>query len=307
MGGHAASCGKNAFCSVHTFDVFGRGFQSDEDDLFAVLSSFYRFFSAESYLSASRAGGSRETAGDLFYLLKSSGIESRVQQRVELFGLYLEKRFLLGYHAFVDEIASDLDSRSRGSLAVSGLEHIELALFDGELHILHILVFLFETVCYLYEFIVNLSVGLFELIDLHRGTDTCDDVFALSVHKIFAVQSLFAGGRVTGERNACTGSVAHVAEYHRLDVDCGAPAAGDIVHTTVDDSARVVPAAENGFDRFDELNLRILREIVSLVFFVESLEFSDELLQVFCGELCILSDAPLVFELVDYLFERTLR
>ena len=39
-----------------------------------------------------------------------------------------------------DRVAGDLECRGRSALAVTGLEHVELAVLDGELHVLHIMV-----------------------------------------------------------------------------------------------------------------------------------------------------------------------
>ena len=41
-------------------------------------------------------------------------------------------------------------------------------------------------------------------------------IFALSIHQKFAVQFLFACGRVSCKCNACAAVIAHVAKYHHL-------------------------------------------------------------------------------------------
>ena len=265
-----------------------------------------RLFGGEGDLAASRARRSRETLGQFFGLFEHRGVERRVQKRVELFGLDLEQGFLLGDHALADEVAGDLDRCPCGTLAVAGLQHIEFALFDGELHVLHVAVGLLEPVCDLDKLLVDLGVGLFEVIDGHRGADAGNDVLALSVHQILAEQSLLAGRGVAGERNAGARSVAHVAEHHRLHVDGGAPAGGDVVHAAIDDRAGVVPAAEDSLDRLDQLHLGILREVLTLILFVELLELGNELLQIFRSELGVHLDALLLFEFVDDLLKRRL-
>ena len=88
-----------------------------------------------------------------------------------------------------------------------------------------------------------------------------DDVLALGVDEKFAVENLFAGGRIAGEGDAGAGFVAGVAEDHGLHVDGGAPFGGDVVFAAIDDGAVVHPGAEDGADGAFELFPRIGREI----------------------------------------------
>ena len=66
-------------------------------------------------------------------------------------GSIMQNGFFFGAHTLVNEVAGDLESSLSGSLTVTGLEHIELAVFNGELHILHIAVVIFEVVADLDE------------------------------------------------------------------------------------------------------------------------------------------------------------
>ena len=112
-----------------------------------------------------------------------------------------------------------------------------------------------------YELLVHFRHDLLESLNLLRGADAGNDVLALRVDEVLAVELLLAGGRVAGERNAGAGGVAHVAKDHALDVDGSAPVRRDIVHAAVINRTRVVPGAENSLDGFHELYLRILREL----------------------------------------------
>ena len=179
-------------------------------------------------------GRGGKALGDGCMLLDFFGVELRVEKVVKLLGVDLEKGFFFGAEAFFYEVDGDLDGGLRRALAVTGLEHVELASFDGELHILHVAEVCFQVVGYSYELLVNLGIGFLEVVDCGRGADTGNDIFALGVHKVLAVELLLAGGGVTGEGNACARSVAHVAEHHRLYIDGGAPIVGDVVHGAVD-------------------------------------------------------------------------
>ena len=99
---------------------------------------------------------------------------------------------------------------------------------------------------------------MLELGDGAGVADARDDVLALSVDEIVAVELLLAVCGVAREGDACGGGVALVAEDHRLDVDGGAEIVGDLVLLAVENRTRVVPGAEDRLDGELELNHRIL-------------------------------------------------
>ena len=78
-------------------------------------------------------------------------------------------------------LAGDLQSGLRGALAVAALEHVELAVLNGELHVLHVAVVILEQGADLDELIVRLGELLLHLGDGHRSADAGHDVLALGV------------------------------------------------------------------------------------------------------------------------------
>ena len=100
--------------------------------------------SGEVNRAAGCAGRCRQAGGDRRSCLERCRIERRMQQCIELLRLYLHNRLLLVQTPSSTEVNCDLERCLSGTLAVTGLEHIELAVLDGELHILHIAVVLFE-------------------------------------------------------------------------------------------------------------------------------------------------------------------
>ena len=80
----------------------------------------------------------------LVSFLSEAAIEHRVQQLIELAGRDAQHRFLLSDHAFFHHLDRDANRGRTGALAVAGLQHVELAVFDGELEILHVAIMLFE-------------------------------------------------------------------------------------------------------------------------------------------------------------------
>ena len=71
-------------------------------------------------------------------------IEHRVQQLIELLRIDAQDGFLLVDEAFVHHLDGDADRRRTGALAVAGLQHVELAVLDGELEILNVAVVIFQ-------------------------------------------------------------------------------------------------------------------------------------------------------------------
>ena len=87
-------------------------------------------------------------------------------------------------------------------------------MFNGELHVLHISVMVFESSANALELLESLGEFICHFLNVHRGTNACNNVLALRVGEEFTKETLFAGCRVTGEGNAGSAVVAHVAEGH---------------------------------------------------------------------------------------------
>ena len=107
-------------------------------------------------------------------------------------------------------------------LAVAGLEHVELALLDGELEVLDFPVVLFQDVAQLFQFPVNRRHVGAQLPQGPGGADARHHVLTLGVDQVVAIEDIFPGARVPGEAHAGGGIVAHVAEDHGADIHRGA-------------------------------------------------------------------------------------
>lgn len=304
--GLAAAHRQDALRKLHALDVLGRRLETDEHDLLPLLALCDGILRRENDGACRSAGrGSDALADDvvLVRFLERLGIELRMQQHVERLRVDLHERFLLGDHALVDEVAGDLDGGSSRALAVTRLEHIELLVLDGELHILHIAVVVFEDLADFLELLVDLGEHACHLCDGHGRAHAGDDVLALCVGEELAHEALFARGGVTRERDARAAVVAHVAERHHLHVDRGTPAVRDVVIHTIDVCAGVVPRTEDCLDRLEELLLGIGGEVLAELLFVLGLELVGKLLEIVRGQLDVLRDALLFLHLVDELFE----
>ena len=303
MAGHTAADSQDTLRGLHAGDVLGRGLKTDKDDLLASCLPSLGVVGGEDYLTASCAGGSAETLADRSSGLECLCVELGMEKGVEVSGLDHKNGLFLGSHSLVNEVAGNLESSLSGSLAVTGLEHEELAVLDGELHVLHISVMILKDLANLLELIESLGELLLHLGYLHGSTYACDDVLALCVGEELTEEALGAGCGVAGERNAGAAVIAHVAERHGLDVNGSTPRIGDIVVAAIDVCAGVVPRTENSLDSAHELLLGIAREIFAYLCLVLSLELSSELLEVVGGELDVLGNALLRLHSVDELLE----
>ena len=303
MRGHTAANGKDTLRSLHTGYIFGRGLKTDKDNLFASCFPRFRIFCGENDLAASGSRRSAETLSNRGCLFDGSRVELRVKERVKITRVDHENGFLLGSHTLVNEVARDLKSRLSGSLTVSGLEHEEFAVLNGEFHVLHISVMLFENVAYFDEFLVCLRELLFHFGNVHRGADACNNVFALSVGQEFAEKPLVAGCGVAGKRNAGSAIVAHVTECHRLNVNGGSPGVRDVVVSSVNVRSGVVPRTEYRFDRAHELFFRIVGEIVADLGFVFGFELMCKIFKVVRAEFNVLRNSLFSLHLVDEFFK----
>ena len=93
--------------------------------------------------------------------------------------------------------------RGRGRpLRGARLQEVELALLDGELDVLHVAVVVLERAHRLEELVVRLGHALAQLLERLRRAGPGDDVLALRVDEVLAVDALLAGRGVAGEADA---------------------------------------------------------------------------------------------------------
>ena len=249
-----------------------------------------------------------------------------MKKLVDLIRSDSEKCVILRDELFVNHVYSDFYSCRSRSFAVSRLEHPEFSVFDRELDILHVAVVKFEFFVDVAEIFVNFGHIFFKRrifrssffftdvvvvspfsaagkSDLLRSSDTCNDIFTLSVDEVFAEENVFACCRISRESNACRAVIAHVSENHGLNVYSGSPVIGEAVHFAVNDSSFVHPASENRVDRAPELFFRIGRKLFSGLLFDDGFVRFNELFQVFDSHFEVVFDAVFVLESCDCVLE----
>ncbi len=278
MAGHAAAHGENALSGLHAGDVLGACLQTHQNHLFAAVVPGLGILGREHHLAAGSARRSAQTLADGRGGLQRLGVELRVQQRIQIARVDHRHGFLLGFHAFLYKIDGDLQRGGRGALAAAALQHIELFIFDGKLHILHVVVVILQRVAHLDKFRIRLGEFGLHLRNGHRGAHAGHNVLALRVLQELAHQLLLAGGRIARKGNACAGFVVQVAEHHRHHVHGRAPGIGDVVVAAVNVRTGVIPGTEHGFDGQLQLLDGLGREILAQLLLIFALELLGQVL-----------------------------
>ena len=135
---------EDAAGSEHAVDVVRLRLGADHDDVAPFLRPALRGVCIERDDADGRARRDVEPGGQLASRLARASFELRVQEVVHLLGLDAPDGLFLAEHAFLDHVDGDADFGLRGALAVARLQHPELAVLDGELHVLHVAVVAFE-------------------------------------------------------------------------------------------------------------------------------------------------------------------
>ena len=297
MAGLAAMAGENTLGGDHASEVVGSGLPANEHALLAFFGGLHSVGGREHGTAHSSARRSVQATGE--HIVVGVLVELRVQQLVELSGVDAAHSLFLGDEAFFFHLNGDVQRGGGGTLAHAGLQHPQLALLDCELDVAHVAIVVLENGEHTLELLAGFlqAVDMLQLGDGARVANARDDVFALGVHQVVAVEFLLAVCGVAGKRNAGSGSLALVAEHHALHVNGGTQIVGNLVLLAVEHRARVVPAAEHGLDGQLQLNVGVLREgdraindelgmlFGRNVLGENLLEFGNEFLQVFSGKL----------------------
>ncbi|GAA3235204.1 hypothetical protein GCM10020256_52900 [Streptomyces thermocoprophilus] len=278
VGGLAAAGGEDALGRDHAVEVVGVGLAADEDDLLTGAGPLDGGVRVEDGLADGGARRGGDASGDLLDL--GVLVEAGEHQLGELgAGDPLEGLGLVD-QALVDELGRDPEGGGRGALADAGLEHPQLAALDGELDVAEILVVVLQGLHDRHQFVVRLLVDLLQLGERHGVADAGDDVLALGVLQVVAVDALVAGGGVAGEGDAGAGVGAQVAEDHGADVDGGAEVVRDALLAAVELGAVAVPGVEDRADGEVHLLARVLREVAAGLLLHDLLEGGDQLFEV---------------------------
>mmetsp|Transcript_21841 Transcript_21841/g.51908 ORF Transcript_21841/g.51908 Transcript_21841/m.51908 type:complete len:215 (+) Transcript_21841:130-774(+) len=201
------------------------------------------------------------------------------------------------------------------ALPRAGLQHVELALLDCKLDVLHVPVMVLQLVPNVFQLaedpghhlLQRRQVAAMGLASLDRQLLGCSDaghnVLTLGVDQELSVEILGAVGRIAGEGNSRGAVVAHVAEDHRLNVHGRAPLLRDVMQLPVGLGPLVHPGTKNSAHSAPELLLWILRELLPELQINTGLVVLDQLLQVLWLELVVLRHTSLLLGPLQKLLE----
>ena len=209
--------------------------------------------------------------------------------------------------SFTHHLDRDADGSEAGAFAVAGLQDVEAVVFDRELEVLHVLEMLLEEGANFHQRLVRRRHFRGELRNRMRRAHAGDNIFALGVDQIFAVENFLTTCRIAGEGDASGAGIAHVAKDHRLHVDGRAPIVGNAVLAPINHRAVVVPGTENGADRAPKLGARVLRKRFAGALLDQILEALHELFQIIDRELDvgkIMVAVTFILEVLDHALER---
>ena len=178
-----------------------------------------------------------------------------MKQRIQIPRIDHSYCFFFSSHTFVHQIAGNLQSCLSRSLSITGLQHVQFAVLNSKLHVLHISIVGFQGLAYILELFKCLREFFLHLGDLHRRTHAGNHILALRVGQELTEQAVLAGSRVSRKRDAGTAVVAHISERHHLYVNCGSPGIRNVIVAAVYVRSGVVPGTEHSFYRSHQLVL----------------------------------------------------
>ena len=304
--GHPAGGGKNALSDVHAMDVVWDRFHPDQDHALPFAGPGHRIVRGEHH----GPGGSARRRGQPLRrhlrLRPLLGFENWMQELVEGLGLDLHQRLWFGENALLDEVHRDGHRGKAGTLPVTGLQHEEFVLFNGELEVLNVFVVTFEARCDFPELLVRRGHDLLEIANGMRRADARHHVLTLRVLQELAVELARAGGGIAREPDSGRGAVALVSKHHALNIHGGPEVVGDVVELAIGHRARIAPALEHRVASARELLFGILRERLAGLLEHHRLVLLDHRVEMRLGEIHIGLDLGRLLHRVEFVLEQIL-
>ena len=311
---HAAPRRQDSGRRMHAVDVLRASLEAHQNHLFAACGQLLGPVGRQHDFAGGRPGRCRKALRDDG--LRRVRVERRMQKLVERDRVDPEQRLVTVDQPFLGHLDRHPQRRRGGALAVAGLQHVELALLHGEFEVLHVAVMRLELRANPVELREHLRHRLFHRrviaaaslarrpCQRQRGADPGDDILALGIDQIFAVEAVLAGRGVAREGDAGGAVLAHVAEHHRLHIHRRAPACGNAVEPPVGRRACIHPAVEDGADGPPQLIVRVLRKRPLGLFLDDFLIGRDERFQIVAGKAGVVEHAAAKLQLLERVLEQ---
>ena len=197
VAGAAALARQNALGRQHPVNVVRLCFGPYEHNVFPVFKRpLNGSIGVEDCKTDGRAGRDVvalcQQASGADCLLLYGGVELGMKEKVDLFGADPQQSFLPGDETFVGEVDGDANLGLSGALSIARLEQPQRTLLDGELHVLHVAVVLFEVGGIPGELLVERRHRGRQLAEREGRSVSGDNVFALGVGQPVAFDAIFS-------------------------------------------------------------------------------------------------------------------
>jgi len=292
--------------------IVGLGFRPHHDDLFAfLLGPHFSHIGIKGHHAVGRSRRNIQAPGQHLALTARGCqgfiIELRVQKEVDMLRGDPCHRFFARDHALFDHVHGNAHRRLSRTFTVAGLQHPELALFNGKLHILHVAVMLFKRPGDLLQLLVIVRHLHGHVVDVLGHANAGDHILALGIDQVVAFQFGLARGAIARHGHTGGAVVAHVSEDHGHDTDCCAQIMGNACRIAIIHRALAIPAFENRFSGHFELFDRILGKIHLGMAAEDGLELPGQGPPMVGAQLGLGLDTGFLFDQIDRQFERLIR
>ena len=206
-------------------------------------------------------------------------------------------------NTFFFHFNSNSNSCCCSSFTVTSLQNPQFTFFNCKFHILNIFVTKFQFFSDVYILFIQSWHFSFKFSDRFWSSDTCNNVFTLSVSQVFTVEFVFTSSWVTCERYACSTIFTHITEYHCLNVNSCTEIVSDFVHVSVSNCTRNVPRSKYSFNSFLKLYVWVLREFFSCNFFDNIFVDRNQRFPTFSRNFCIFFNAFAFFNFFYFRFK----
>ena len=246
VAGGAASGSQHTLGGDEAVDVVRAGLRAHQHHADAPSPLLRGLVGGEDDPAGCAARGGPKADGDELARLRGGLLGVLVQpgeqQLVDLVRLHAHQSLVLGDEALLVHVDGHLDGRLPAALGGAGLQQEELALLDGELHVLGVPVMPLQLVGHGVQLLVDVRHLVLELGDFLGRRDAGHHILALGVDEVLAVEAALAGGWVTREEDARAAAVVHVAEDHGDDAHGGVEVVGDPVVVAIVDGSGASPS-----------------------------------------------------------------
>ncbi len=217
---HTSTGSQDTFGDSHTRQVLRRGLDTNHHHTFAGSMPFGSVISEEYNLTSCSTRRSRKTTSQDFCFFQSILVKYRVEQFIQLIRFNAHQGCLFVNHTLTKQIHSNLHHGSTRTFTVTCLEEPKLTFLNGELHVLHIFIVIFQFCLKRIQFVIDFRHSFFhrrifcctfffaysgqlsptlgtDLSNLLRSTDTGYYVFTLRVNQVFTIEKVFTCSCVT--------------------------------------------------------------------------------------------------------------